>query len=58
MARGTNEEIALECTVAAILTHAVLDGHAVTPDLAVRRYGEVLQALRNSGGPVDPGPRR
>jgi hypothetical protein len=44
----------VECIVAAILTAASIDSTGAAPMHAVNRYTQILQMLRDAGGPVEP----
>jgi len=48
------EKTRLECTVAAILTIAVIGSDGNTPERAVSQYARVLAQLRTQGGVEHP----
>jgi hypothetical protein len=44
----------LECTIAAILTHAALGTEGHSAQFALNKYVQILGQLRLQGGPVHP----
>jgi hypothetical protein len=54
MAGEMNEYVKNDCTVAAILTAAVMGTGGGTPARAVYLYALTLKALRDNGGAVTP----
>jgi hypothetical protein len=54
--QGAGDAQQLECIVAAILTAASIGASGNSPEIAVKRYAEILQRLRAAGGPVHPNP--
>lgn len=58
MLAQSDEEIRLECMVAAILTVAVVGKDGTSPTYAVNQYARTLAALQQAGGPVHTGELR
>ena len=54
-AKEDDELTKFECTIAAILTVAAMNGRSANPELAYETYGDIVQMIRGySGGAINP----